>query len=314
MRKCRGYTGYYKGTYLRSSLEFAYAYYLDSKGVNWKYEQDTFYLEDGTSYKPDFYIYDYKGQLIKIVEIKGEGNRESGIRKVQQFKNKYNYDLELVFYKDLVKLYREEMPIRLNTAKRKWIDEYGAVLVNKLDGEYNPMFGRNHSEETKKIISEKAKERFKTGAYFETNTKKMIEYNRKTNFAHAKKPRAEREIRTCLYDRCGNKFEVTIHSKQMFCSHECSCRASSVKATEAALKKVKESHEKIRELVLQWAEDNKEAIRCMKLNSIKRPLSPLYELIKAELNISDIRTITKAVLGEDKGRKELAKYLKEYVR
>lgn len=270
MRKCRGYTGWYKGTYLRSSLEFAYAYYLDSKGVNWKYEQEIFYLEDGTSYKPDFYIYDDEGYLIKIVEIKGEGNRESGIHKVQLFKHKYNYDLEILFYKDLVELYKKDMPLRLNTAKNKWINEYGAVLVNKLEGEHNPMFGRKHSEETKKLISEKAKERFKTEEYFETVTKKMIEYNRSTNFAHTKKPRSEREVRTCLYEGCNNTFEVTVSSKQKYCSHECSCRASSVKATEVAMEKVRAKHEEVKRCVLKWAKENRDTILSMKLNSLKK--------------------------------------------
>lgn len=35
----RGYSGYYNGIYLRSALEFAFAYYLDSKGIKWEYEK-----------------------------------------------------------------------------------------------------------------------------------------------------------------------------------------------------------------------------------------------------------------------------------
>lgn len=313
MRKVRGYTGWYKEIYLRSFLEFAYAYYLDNKHVNWKYEQEIFYLDEEVSYKPDFYIYDNKNNLIKIVEVKGNGNKETGILKAELFRQKYSHKLEMIFYKDLVKLYREEMPMRLNTAKNKWINDYGATLENKLDGEYNPMFGRKQSEKTRKLISKKAKLRFDTGKYFETNTKKMIEYNRSTNYEHTRRRRSEREQRVCLYEKCAEIFEVTIASKKRYCTHECVLRNNSKMANEAYLKKVKSSHEQIAQCVHEWSLKNKCAITNMKLNRIKEPLTPMYDLIEKSIGIKDIRTITIAVLGEDKGRKELVKYLKEYI-
>ena len=65
----RGYAGYYKNFYLRSSYEYAYAVYLDYFSITWSYE-DQFFSIDGKNYKPDFFFYDQYGNLEKIVEIK----------------------------------------------------------------------------------------------------------------------------------------------------------------------------------------------------------------------------------------------------
>lgn len=51
----------------------AYARYLDSQNVNWKYESQTFELENCT-YTPDFFIYDKNNNLKEIVEVKGFEN------------------------------------------------------------------------------------------------------------------------------------------------------------------------------------------------------------------------------------------------
>lgn len=71
----RGYAGFYKGHYLRSSYEYAYAKYLDYHSIPWSYEDEVFDL-GYKKYKPDFFFYDSKGELIKIVEVKSR-NREA---------------------------------------------------------------------------------------------------------------------------------------------------------------------------------------------------------------------------------------------
>jgi hypothetical protein len=86
-RKVRGYGGWYNGVYLRSSLEFAYAYYLDHIGVKWLFEKELFHI-GSTTYKPDFFLYDDTGNLTKIVEMKGEGNFKQGEEKVMTFRTK----------------------------------------------------------------------------------------------------------------------------------------------------------------------------------------------------------------------------------
>lgn len=47
-----GYSGYYNGIFLMSTLEFAFAYYLDYKELKWAYELKAYDLED-RQYIPD---------------------------------------------------------------------------------------------------------------------------------------------------------------------------------------------------------------------------------------------------------------------
>lgn len=72
----RGIQGYYynqsmrKNVWLRSSWEYIYAKWLDSKNILWDVECEMYNIEN-KSYRPDFFIFDDNNILIKIVEIKG---------------------------------------------------------------------------------------------------------------------------------------------------------------------------------------------------------------------------------------------------
>ncbi|WP_209123066.1 hypothetical protein [Alkalihalobacillus sp. BA299] len=65
----RGYAGYYKGHFLRSSYEYAYAKYLEFQSIPWGYEDKKFDI-GYKIYKPDFFFYNEYGKITKIVEIK----------------------------------------------------------------------------------------------------------------------------------------------------------------------------------------------------------------------------------------------------
>jgi hypothetical protein len=65
----RTYCGHYKGYYLKSTLEYIYARYLDYMEIEWDYEVQTFELSTGGSYKPDFRLSNGS-----YVEIKGTFN------------------------------------------------------------------------------------------------------------------------------------------------------------------------------------------------------------------------------------------------
>lgn len=67
--------GWYKNrhgenVWMRSCLEFIYAKWLDKNLISWITEEKTF-KGDNETYRPDFFIYNKKGKLIKVVEIKG---------------------------------------------------------------------------------------------------------------------------------------------------------------------------------------------------------------------------------------------------
>lgn len=73
----RGYAGFYKGHYLRSSYEYAYAKYLDYQLIKWSYEDKVFDI-GYRLYKPDFFFYDDNGDVVRIVEIKSRNEQEKG--------------------------------------------------------------------------------------------------------------------------------------------------------------------------------------------------------------------------------------------
>lgn len=62
--------------WLRSTYEYIYAKWLERNNIDWKIEQTHYILDDGRSYRPDFFIYE-NGILSKIVEIKGYWDNNS---------------------------------------------------------------------------------------------------------------------------------------------------------------------------------------------------------------------------------------------
>ncbi|OLN23339.1 hypothetical protein BTO30_05065 [Domibacillus antri] len=93
----RGYAGFYKDFYLRSSYEYAYAVYLDHHSIPWSYE-DKIYDIGFKKYKPDFFFYDQYGNVEKIVEIK---SRDSQAKKDAQhclktIENMYNIGQKII--------------------------------------------------------------------------------------------------------------------------------------------------------------------------------------------------------------------------
>jgi len=82
----------------RSSYELAYAKYLDSISELWMYEMETFDLGD-TTYTPDFFL----PRLEKFVEIKGYMLPKAQ-DKINQFREQYPWDLEVLRLKELKEL------------------------------------------------------------------------------------------------------------------------------------------------------------------------------------------------------------------
>jgi len=83
---------------LRSSWELAYAKYLDSKTIIWKYEHKAFKLSNGTTYRPDFFLVKNK----KYREIKGYMT-ETAQEKIDLFQKEYNRNFKVLYHEDLVR-------------------------------------------------------------------------------------------------------------------------------------------------------------------------------------------------------------------
>ena len=87
-----GKGAYYKGVWMRSSYEIAYAKYLDKNNIKWQYEPKYFeiiYLYKGIkkegTYTPDFYL----PETNEYIEIKGWW-RDDAEYKFNTFKSKYS--------------------------------------------------------------------------------------------------------------------------------------------------------------------------------------------------------------------------------
>lgn len=306
------YAGYYGKQYIRSSYEYAYALYLDVINVNWDYEVETYDL-GFKKYKPDFFIYDRAGNLIKVVEVKSnkKGELELGHRSLKELKSLYGVDGELVTYSELSQLYKKSMSISLTRTIKEWIDHCKANYTksSEMNGDKNPHYGLKHTEDTKVSISESSKARWGN----EETKQRMLEGLRKgreTRWSgEGVKTTAPRTTYTC--EVCGNDFTDKVSSNRKACSKTCAGNKAITFASKGRQKEREERYTAIKSKVEQWAIQNKSVVLNAKYNEILPTLEPLISDIDREFSTKDIRIIGLAVLGKDKGRKELLRYMKE---
>lgn len=305
----RGYAGYYKNIYLRSSYEYAYAKLLDEEKVEWGYEQKTYDL-GYRKYTPDFFIYG-NGQLKYIVEIKSEVKKEQdkALKALNELKKQYGINGFMLTYKDLYNIYLQK-GLNLNKTINEWIKSEKTTINKNISGENNPHYGLSHSEETKKIIGEQTKQRWKINRkiYLEASKKGA----QKAKEVLSGRIKVKRINKICPI--CNKEFKVLITDKQQkYCSQLCANKTNSKLGTEKQKQEAKILRDKIKEFIMGWAKDNKEIILSTPYNKIKTNLKPLFDDIENKYGIKDLRIISKSVFGEDKGRKELLRFLKEYV-
>jgi len=171
----RGYSGYINirgnDLFIRSSHEFIYLHYFDKiidSNFRISCEDKIFYYKD-YAYKPDVFVYDNNNSLIEIIEIKSN-----------EFKMDDKYELFIKYFKkikikftifsnsnDILKQHPD-----INQRLKKWKQEYITTHDNMV-GKNNPMYGLKHSEKTKKLISEKAKERCSIDVYRKNQSRVM---------------------------------------------------------------------------------------------------------------------------------------------
>ncbi|KAB7708790.1 restriction endonuclease [Bacillus aerolatus] len=302
----RGYAGFYKNFYLRSSYEYAYAVYLDYFSLPWSYEDKVFDI-GYKKYKPDFFFYDKYGNLEKIVEIKSREPKvkENALKILNTIEEIYNIKCVLISYEELLELYNE-LPFSLNSVITKWNSSLDTTINKSSKGELNAHYQMKHSEEVKKKIGEHTKQLWASNS---ASKERMIEGLRKSGLSQKGKIKTPREIRRCKL--CIEKFEVLITSSQVYCSQQCSGKYAIEIATQAYIHKREGIHAEIRTYIIQWAEQNKELILQAQFNRIKPTINPMVEEIYQRFGVKDFRVISKAVFGEDRGRKELLIFMKQ---
>lgn len=297
----RGYSGYYNGIYLRSALEFAFAYYLDSKGIKWEYEKH-FYDIGGEHYKPDFFIIGDRSEILEIAEIKGKKNRADGEYKISKFKRIYSVPITLIDYKILLEIYKQHMPIRLNRAIKMFKEEYKATLKDQyMMGENNPMYGIKHRSSTKKLIGEKAKQRFNDEEYM-----KLFKESLKSRVPTKGYIKSKRVTKNCPI--CDSSFVVTEFSDRVYCSSKCGSLSSVEIARKANENRKNKLRTEVRDYMINWVKNNKDQVIMTPYNRITQ-LSELFDSLSEKYEIKDMRTI--AFVFGCSGRKELLKKLKQ---
>ncbi|PLR76476.1 restriction endonuclease [Bacillus sp. V3-13] len=302
----RGYAGFYKGFYLRSSYEYAYAKYLDFYSIPWSYEDRTFDI-GYKLYKPDFFFYDQDGNLKRVVEIisRNLDAKKNAMKALEKIESIYGIKSDLISYEELLNMYID-LPFSLNSILTEWINSNTATINKAAYGKFNGHYNLRHSDEAKKRIGEHTKKLWAT----ENVTKqKMLEGLRKSGLAQKGKIKTPREIRKCI--KCNREFEVLKTSKQSYCSILCSAQNAIKLATDAYVNKRRETHKEIKDYIINWSILNEQVVLSTPLNKISTTIYPLVNDIYRKFGVKDFRVISKAVFGEDRGRKELILFMKK---
>ncbi|OZI11927.1 restriction endonuclease [Bacillaceae bacterium SAS-127] len=302
----RGYAGFYKNFYLRSSYEYAYAVYLDYFSIAWGYE-DNIYDLGYKKYKPDFFFYDNSGKVEKIVEVKSRDlqAKNNALKILKTIEEKYNIECELISYEELLVMYKE-LPFSLNFVLQKWINSKNTTINKSAKGELNSHFQMKHSEETKEKIGRNTKRLWTSNS---ASKNRMIEGLRKSGLSQKGKIKTSREIRSC--NKCQKEFAVLVTSTKIYCGQECAGKDAIEIATRAYIRKRKNIHAEIRSFIIQWSKANKELVSKAHFNKIKSTIKPMTDEIFNKFGVKDFRVISKAVFGKDLGRKKLLVFMKK---
>lgn len=299
----RTYCGHYKGYYLKSSLEYIYARYLDYMGIQWQYEIKTFELSTGGSYKPDFLLCDGS-----YVEIKGTFNYTIDLPRIKAFEQDYGVSVEILQEKDLRKLIHPT-PLVYEQLKQEW-KQIANGLGMDTSGENNPRYGVHASKTTKAKIASKAVSRFQDPEYkrkwMESRQKSEKVQNQTERLKQYNLQRCYQVFVTCQY--CGQEFEVLFRKNKprKFCSYHCSVNATRSKT-------FPENAQTIQAIANEFAKAYSQEIMTCKLNAIKPVLEPFYEQVRHQFDIQDERTLSKALLGKQTNRKEILQYFRSLV-
>ena len=303
----RGYAGYYKEKYLRSSYEYVFARILDYDNIEWDYEVERYKLKERT-YIPDFFIY-RDGKLIHVVEVKSSVISEQDRDKLglEELRESHGIDGYMVLYEDLKEMCLERN-LDIDKLIKHWIDS-NKKNANVMDGEKNPHYGMKHSKETKEIITSQSKKRW------EENPEMLLEASlkgaKRAKELFTGEERVPRVSVEC--PNCNNKFRKIKTSSQVYCGTDCANAVKSIIGANVLKEKHKNNRDRIKDFIHEWSLNNKELVLETPYNKISSGLNPMLELIEENFNVKDLRIISKSVFGEDKGRKELLRYMKDFV-
>lgn len=254
----------------------------------------------------------YIGQTIQPLERRFYSHKNDAINKRDITEFSYGSRIGRAIRKYGLELEQFEIIDRgssiedLNNKETYWIEYYNST---NSDFGYNLNSGGGnnlHSKETKKKIGNATKERWQNEEIADRmrqGLKAGVEAMKETKGIL----RVERIEIECQL--CGKKFEAREKENRKFCSRKCSAKNGFTIASENVHEEYLERHLTTKDLVHQWALENKELIEKCPFNKISTNLSTLLKITK----IGDWRTLTQAVI-KSQSRKEFLNYLKNYVK
>jgi endogenous inhibitor of DNA gyrase (YacG/DUF329 family) len=280
--KVRGYSGFYKENYLRSSYEYVYCKILEKKQLKYKVEEIKYDLQN-TSYIPDFHIYDNENKLVEIVEIKSNNQIEINktIKKIDELKKIVNVPVKIYLLKDLKKEC-EKLNLQINDLISYWINN---SVGNPMDNIKNPMFGKHHREESKKLISKLALKRCESKEYRDKISKGLIQFKKNGNVSYRPQKTIERIISNCI--KCNDEFEKMITSFQIYCSNKCKLIDCTELANNSVREKNKILHDKIKIDILDYTSKHQDLF----FANTRNKLYSQYKIILNKYDLKDIRNI-----------------------
>lgn len=279
MKITGGYTGFYNNFFLRSSYEYIYCKILEKLNLDYTVEEYSYKLEDGSQYKPDFHIYKNK-KLIKIVEIKSSKPTDllKAKNKIELLSKQINIPIIILEFKDL-NILCKELELHIYSLFKEWKDISIGRNIN--EGNLNPMYNKKQSENTKKLIGEKCKQRNLDINYRNNTKEKLINYYK--NGGKAVGPPRKRKLLICPI--CNESFEVIQSSNQIYCSNQCLLKEITLKANNSTRNRFNKLHNNLKQDLFLKFKDNINLLESKKRNKI-------YSLVKEvfkEYNIKDIR-------------------------
>lgn len=305
-----GYCGFYKGNFLRSSYEYVYCRILEKENITYKVEEKSYNLTSGR-YTPDFHIYNENNKLVKIVEIKSSRRKEiiKAIERSKEIKKLLKIDFEILQYNDLKKLCKK---LKMDF---KELSDYWKSIANGKNiarGNLNPMYGRNHTNNTLKKIGESSKNRWKDKEFRKKMSNKRKEYfkndkNRK-NISTKQLNRHKRnrklnnipEYTDLKCKQCKTIISIRFDDRRKkFCSQPCANKYITKLANKSVRAKNKKFHsEIIKDLYKEFSKnENYELLLSKKRNLIYKKVKEVLEIH----GLKDIRNFKFLITGNYNG-------------
>lgn len=234
----RGYCGWYtnidgKKMFLRSLKEYMVAKSLDNVGTHFLTEQAVFDI-NGVFYKPDFFIYADKEymNLIKIIEVKDNKKEAEAYFKYKNFFNKIDIDFEVEY--NVHKMKKNITDKERSEWVNNFVDNYNGL---SMVGENNPMFGMNHSKQTKQKIGEQTRKYMSDPLVKKKHSDSIRSFWKSDKAIKIKKEYSKlRSMEKEKRDLELNKKDPLVDKKCVICNNIFSCRKSDTRKTCKSIK------------------------------------------------------------------------------